>query len=198
MSSISHQEYKDLMAKLQKATVKGSLIETLNKTVREDIKEYNYTDNYPGSWGYREGKEVDEALTADDDQYDKNQQDMEALHQVAQQASDYTDAVQQLEDNHGVDPKLASEIAAQYHSKVKEGLNPDPLQPTGPSLPENSGNGYSSLTPDERKQLKEYIESVKTIKQEIAKLVSKAGKKVKEGKIGGNRTGLTMPVGNYE
>lgn len=48
---------------------------------------------------------------------------------------------------------------------------------------------FSVLSPDERKQLKEYIESVKTIKQEIAKLVGKAGHKIREG---GNRTGLVM------
>ena len=50
--------------------------------------------------------------------------------------------------------------------------------------------GFDVLSPDERKQLKEYIESVKTIKKEIAKLAAKAGKKVKVE--GGNMTGLTM------
>jgi len=50
--------------------------------------------------------------------------------------------------------------------------------------------GFDVLSPDERKQLKEYIESVRTIKKEIAKLAAKAGKKVKVE--GGNMTGLTM------
>lgn len=50
--------------------------------------------------------------------------------------------------------------------------------------------GFEALSPDEKKQLKEYIESVKTIKKEIAKLAAKAGKKVKVE--GGNMTGLTM------
>ncbi len=76
----------------------------------------------------------------------------------------------------------------------KEGLNPAPMQATGQSINENSianpPYGFEVLSPDERKQLKEYIESVKTIKKEIAKLAAKAGKKVKME--GGNMTGLTM------
>jgi hypothetical protein len=52
--------------------------------------------------------------------------------------------------------------------------------------------GFDVLSPDERKQLKEFIESIKTIKQEIAKLTAKAGKKVKAEDLGGNRTGLVM------
>jgi len=65
-----------------------------------------------------------------------------------------------------------------------------------PFLRENSISnppfGFDVLSPDERKQLEEYIQSIKTIKQEIAKLTSKAGKKVKEGDLGGNRTDLVM------
>jgi len=64
-----------------------------------------------------------------------------------------------------------------------------------PFLKENTGNapfGFDVLSPDERNQLREFIESVKTIKKEIAKLTAKAGKKVKAGDLGGNRTGLVM------
>lgn len=99
---------------------------------KKEVDEYGYADNYPGSWGYREG------------------------------------------------------------------LNPAPLQATGQTIRtvENSVSnppfGFDVLSPDERKQLKEYIDSIKTIKQEIAKLTAKAGKKVKEGDLGGNRTGLVM------
>ena len=64
-----------------------------------------------------------------------------------------------------------------------------------PFLRENTGNapfGFDVLSPDEKNQLREFIESVKTIKKEIAKLTAKAGKKVKAGDLGGNRTGLVM------
>ena len=40
----------------------------------------------------------------------------------------------------------------------------------------NPPYGFSVLSPDERKQLKEYIESLKTIKKEIGSLLEKAGK----------------------
>lgn len=50
--------------------------------------------------------------------------------------------------------------------------------------------GLSVLSVSEREQLKEYVKSVKTIQQEIKKLVSKAH----EAKMGGDRTGLVMNV----
>ena len=81
---------------------------------------------------------------------------------------------------------------------VAEGLHMPPLQATGPTIDvvENSEIaapfGFDVLSPDERQQLKEYINSIKTIKEEIKKLAAKAGKKVKEGDLGGDRTGLVM------
>lgn len=110
---------------------------------------------------------------------------------------------------------------AQMKSEMEEGLNMPPLQPTGQTIVTNEDQapyGFSVLSPDERKQLKEYIQSVKTIKQEIAKLLEKAGKSgkimedsrkeedenvpaerkpeyhnpTKKSKPGGNRTNLVM------
>jgi hypothetical protein len=52
--------------------------------------------------------------------------------------------------------------------------------------------GLSGLSQTERDQLKEYIESVKTIKQEIQKLMEKAKKGGMGEDMGGNRTGLVM------
>ena len=104
---------------------------------------------------------------------------------------------------------------------IEEGLNMPPLQATGQTIVTNEASGVSILSPDERKQLKEFINSYKTIKQEISKLLEKAGKsgtmmetkmedeKVpatrpahyndptktpthKKGKMGGDRTGLVM------
>lgn len=162
MNYLSHIDYKKFVDALQKKSPKGMLKESveegnaftaaLAKTGKGEkakvggkeitdtsnydssaVKEYSYTDNYPGSWGYREG------------------------------------------------------------------LNPDPMQATGPTVntvEENSISnppmGFDALSPDEKKQLKEYIESVKTIKKEITKLAAKAGKKIKEG---GDMTGLVMNPG---
>ena len=107
---------------------------------------------------------------------------------------------------------------------VAEGLHMPPLQATGQTIIANEDQapfGMSVLSPDERKQLKEFIESYKTIKKEIATLLEKAGKnpKIMEGReedeevpaerpahyneptktpkhnpsnLGGNRTGLVM------
>ena len=55
----------------------------------------------------------------------------------------------------------------------------EPLQKaTGPTYiqKEDTTGRFSVLSPDERKQLKEYIESLKTIKKEISTLLEKAGK----------------------
>jgi hypothetical protein len=62
---------------------------------------------------------------------------------------------------------------------VSEGLHMPPLQATGQTIIANEDQapfGMSVLSPDERKQLKEFIESYKTIKKEIATLLEKAGK----------------------
>lgn len=111
---------------------------------------------------------------------------------------------------------------------VAEGLHMPPLQATGPTVQTveedaitNPGMGFGVLSPDERQQLKEYINSYRTIKTEISKLLEKAGKsgKIMEGikedeavpaerpahyneptktpkhkhsNLGGNRTGLVM------
>ena len=78
---------------------------------------------------------------------------------------------------------------------VQEGLHMPPLQATGQTIVANEDQapyGFSVLSPDERQQLKEYINSIKTIKEEITKLTAKAGKKLKEGDLGGDRTGLVM------
>lgn len=90
-------------------------------------------------------------------------------------------------------PDFLHALKAEFQTK-KEGLKPAPMQATGQTMKENTvanpPYGFDVLSPDERKQLKEYIESIKTIQKEIAKLTAKAGKKVKME--GGNMTGLTM------
>jgi len=108
---------------------------------------------------------------------------------------------------------------AQMKSEMEEGLKMPPLQATGQTIVTNEDqtNRFSVLSPSEREQLKEYINSVKTIKQEISKLLEKAGmsgkimeddreedekvpaerkpeyhEPTKKSKPGGNRTNLVM------
>ena len=66
---------------------------------------------------------------------------------------------------------------------MAEGLHMPPLQATGNTVMTNEDQapfGMSVLSPDEREQLKEYINHYRTIKTEISKLLEKAGK---SGKI---------------
>lgn len=104
--------------------------------------------------------------------------------------------------------------------EMEEGINlPSPeMQATGPTIQtveSDQLNRFSALSPSERDQLKEYIESIKTIKQEISKLVSKvkpgavmeADETIpaevkpayqdpsKHQKAGGDRTALVMKKG---
>ena len=74
-------------------------------------------------------------------------------------------------------PDYLQALSDIYDSKeVGEGLHMPPLQATGQTIIANEVTGVAVLSPDERKQLKEFIESYKTIKKEIASLLGKAGK----------------------
>lgn len=86
--------------------------------------------------------------------------------------------------------KITGADFAALKSKKEEGMHLG--QPTSPTTTTVEGKrDYTKLSVDERKQLKELIESVKTIKQEISKLVGKTT--MGEG---GDTTGLVMPEGD--
>ncbi len=129
---------------------KGETFKVDGKTVKDTSayddasvkKEYDYKDNYPGSWGYREGEMKDEGLNLPSP-------DMQATGPTIQTVE---------EDGH------------------------------------NAAYNFSALSPDQRNQLKEYIKSMKTIKEEIAKLLGKAKGGVKME--GGNTTDKVMKVGS--
>ena len=71
-------------------------------------------------------------------------------------------------------------------SKQEEGIHLDKV--TGPTTTTVEGRyDFKALSPDEREQLKEYINSIKTIKAEVKKLMEKAT--IVEG---GNTTDLVM------
>jgi len=294
MSYISHEDYKNLISCFQADTSKGILKEAveegnaftaaLAKTKKGDkfqiggkeitdtsgyddpsVKEYGYADNYPGSRGYREGKEVDD--------------DSELVDLITRYTKDDPEKLAGMDPQAWPDHVLANlerdkDYQAYKQKHQKEGLNPAPLQATGPTistveedymepfklpkrtdtskldydpdasrfepdymkaageedddedeenfdfdeddiisssddisksfkksiardkerypfLRENQASySFSTLSPDENKQLSEYIDSIKTIKKEIAKLATKAGKKVKAE--GGDMTGRTM------
>jgi hypothetical protein len=69
---------------------------------------------------------------------------------------------------------------------IEEDINLPSSQATGPSI-EEARRPLSHLSPEERDQLKQYVETIKTVKEEINKMMNKSG--MKEG---GNMTNLIM------
>jgi hypothetical protein len=75
-----------------------------------------------------------------------------------------------------------------YINKIEEGLNPAPFQATGPTIQTvETKHNVAKLKPEERDQLKQYVETIKTVKEEISKMLNKT--KMKEG---GDNTNLIM------
>lgn len=72
---------------------------------------------------------------------------------------------------------------------MEEGLNAAPFQATGPTIQtvEGKGSKLAHLTVEERDQLRQYVETIKTVKEQIRKMVD--GCAVEEG---GDNTNLIM------
>ena len=71
---------------------------------------------------------------------------------------------------------------------MEEGLNPAPFQATGPTIQTvETKHNVARLKPEERDQLKQYVETIRTVKEEISKMLNKT--KMKEG---GDNTNLIM------
>ena len=69
---------------------------------------------------------------------------------------------------------------------IEEEINLPSSQPTGASLEERE-RPLAHLTAEERDQLRQYVETIRTVKEEISKMVNKSG--MEEG---GDMTGLVM------
>lgn len=172
-------------------TKKGGEFKVDGKTVKDtsgydnsSVKEYSISDEYPESWKMREGGEAEhDRATAVAERLKAQGMDEEAVHVY-------------LVDDMDLDGATAQAVCDSVFG-AKEGLNlPSPgMKATGQTIVATEGdqmNRFSVLSPSEREQLKEYINSMKTIKQEIKKLVEKAKGGAMEEEMGGNRTGLVM------
>lgn len=93
-----------------------------------------------------------------------------------------------LVDTHDEDGKIEDiERAPDYdEDEMEEGINLPSSQPTGPSIQEKRSR-LAHLTSEERDQLKQYVETIKTVKEEIKKMVGK-----KDMEEGGDNTNLIM------
>jgi hypothetical protein len=157
MSYISHEDYKAMMAKFQANSPKGMLKESLDPVGKEDsdidndgdvdktdkyltkrrkaigkaMKKEGYADNYPGSWGYREG--LEEAGTGDAPISKMSRKDMiEFLGTTEEKAKDMSD--DELRD-----------AVAEKNEDMKEGLHMPPLQATGQTTDTVEENAKSNL-----------------------------------------------------
>lgn len=251
MSYISHEDYKNFMGKFQKETPKGMLKENvkegnaftaaLAKTKKggkakvdgkevtdtsnyddPSVKEYGYADNYPGSWGYNEGLNPaplqatgPTISTVEEDHmepfklpkrtdtsrldYDPDASRFEPdyMKTPGEDDDDEDDVISATDDFEDLDDELPTQFKRavagdrRRHPFLREGQAPFGMEALPPDTKQQlQTSGLKRLSPTEREQLQEYIESVKTIKKEIAKLAAKAGKKVKTE--GGDTTGLMM------
>jgi hypothetical protein len=91
----------------------------------------------------------------------------------------------------GVHPKKAATALAKMvrGKEVGEGLNPAPFQATGPTIQtvEGKKNKFAHLTSEERDQLRQYVETIRTVKEQIKKMTEKS-----EMEEGGDMTNLVM------
>jgi len=71
-------------------------------------------------------------------------------------------------------------------NEMEEDINLPSSQPTGPSIEEKRSR-LAHLTSEERDQLKQYVETIRTVKEEIKKMVGK-----KDMEEGGDNTNLIM------
>lgn len=133
---------------------------------KKKVDEYQFDQMYPDDPGPFEGKDVDgmikEFLLKEDDVNWDRMDDEEA---------------EEDETDNGIE------------EDVEEGLNPAPFQATGPTIQtvEEKKNKFAHLTVEERDQLRQYVETIKTIKEQIKKMTNKS-----EMEEGGDMTNLVM------
>lgn len=198
MEYISHEDYKKILGNFGKEVPKAKLNEGLekegnaftaglakakkgqsfkvgDKTVKDTsnydapVNEYQFDQMYPDDPGPFEGKDemeetIKEFLAKESAVNWERVDDEEA-------ESDETDnGIEESED-------------------MEEGLNSAPLQATGPTIQtvEGKASKLAHLTTEERDQLRQYVETIKTVKEQINKMVSKGG--MEEG---GDNTNLIM------
>jgi len=128
---------------------------------KKKVNEYQFDQMYPDDPGPFEGKNVDSVIKEF----------------LARESAVNWDAVDDEEAEQD-----------ETDDGMEEALNPAPFQATGPTIQtvEEESN-VAHLTSEEREQVKQYIESIKTIKEQIAKLMAKG--KMEES---GDTTGLVM------
>ena len=129
---------------------------------KKGVQEYQFDQMYPDDPGPFEGIEqkLKEFLAKEDDVNWDRMDDEEA---------------EENETDNGIE-----------EDEMEEDINLPSSQPTGPSIEEKRSR-LAHLTSEERDQLKQYVETIKTVKMEIKKMVGK-----QDMEEGGDNTNLIM------
>ncbi len=129
---------------------------------KKGVQEYQFDQMYPDDPGPFEGIEdkLKEFLAKEDDVNWDRMDDEEA---------------EENETDNGIEEE-----------EMEEDINLPSSQPTGPSIKEKKSR-LAHLTSEERDQLKQYVETIKTVKEEIKKMVGKS-----DMEEGGDNTNLIM------
>ena len=148
--------------------IEPEMDELIVTPVKGGMQEYQFDQMYPDDPGPFEGKNVDamikEFLLKEDDVNWDRMDDEEA---------------EENETDNGIEEG----------DDMEEGLNPAPLQATGPTIQtvEGKKNKFAHLSAEERDQLRQYVETIKTVKEQIKKMTEKS-----EMEEGGDMTNLVM------
>ena len=162
--AIKHEEIEKIVNALtgQGHEINVRYVQEFLKNHDVQLDEYQFDQMYPDDPGPFEGieKKLKEFLAKEDDVNWDRMDDEEA---------------EENETDNGIE-----------EDEMEEDINLPSSQPTGPSIEEKRSR-LAHLTSEERDQLKQYVETIKTVKEEIKKMVGK-----KDMEEGGDNTNLIM------
>jgi uncharacterized protein (UPF0335 family) len=159
--AIKHEEIEKIVNALtsQGHEVNARYVQEFLRNRDVQLDEYQFDQMYPDDPGPFEGKDVDDMIK----EFLVREDD------TNWEAIDNDEANENETDN-----------------GIEEEINLPSSQPTGASLEERE-RPLAHLTAEERDQLRQYVETIRTVKEEISKMVNKSG--MEEG---GDMTGLVM------
>ena len=159
--AIKHEEIEKIVDALtgQGHEINVRYVQEFLKNHDIQLDEYQFDQMYPDDPGPFEGKDVDDMIK----EFLVREDD------TNWEAIDNDEANENETDN-----------------GIEEEINLPSSQPTGASLEERE-RPLAHLTAEERDQLRQYVETIRTVKEEISKMVNKSG--MEEG---GDMTGLVM------
>ena len=167
--AIKHEEIEKIVNALtgQGHEINVRYVQEFLKNHDVQLDEYQFDQMYPDDPGPFEGIEqkLKEFLAKEDDVNWDRMDDEEA---------------EENETDNGIE-----------EDEMEEDINLPSSQPTGPSIEEKRSR-LAHLTSEERDQLKQYVETIKTVKMEIKKMVGK-----QDMEEGGDNTNLIIIVWEF-